>query len=63
MSAEPALMAIVPWPSSSIPPPASPAWLSLTMLWLSVSFHGTFVVFSIAIPPPSAVAWLSVTTV
>ena len=51
----------LPEPSVSTPPPASPAWLLLIVLLLSVSVQGVLTVFSIDTPPPSAVAELLVT--
>ena len=57
----PALMKSLPEPSASMPPPASPAWLSLMVLLLAVNVQGTLTVFSKTTPPPSAVAELPVT--
>ena len=45
-----------------MPPPASPAWLLLMVLLLTVNVQGVLTMFSIEMPPPSAVATLSVTT-
>src|SRR5262249_56166106 len=59
----PGLMKILPEPSASMPPPASPAWLLLMTLLLTVSVQGTLTTFSKTTPPPSAVAVLLVTTV
>ncbi len=59
----PALMKTLPLPSVSTPPPASPAWLLLMVLLLTVSVQGVLAgAFSIDTPPPSAVARLLVTT-
>ena len=55
------LMRIWPVPSDSMPPPASPAWLLMTVVLSTVSAQLVLTVgFSIDTPPPSAVAELLV---
>ena len=57
------LMTTVPAPSVSMPPPASPAWLLLMTVLLSVNVQEPLsVVLNITTPPPSAVALLWSTT-
>src|SRR5262249_13420950 len=62
LSTLPGLMNTLPLPTVLMPPPASPAWLLLIVLLLTVSVQGALTSLSIATPAPAPALTLLVRT-